>query len=498
MSSSFRSDVIGKLYRVVLQLLMVKSADGVEVSDENASTLKEELMSELANLAGTSASKAVKTACELLTAAVDVFATGGATPDAVLMRFGDAEASAGQAFGSSSVFEMKVLSTKIQLVCILHRFGFFHETFDPAEMAEFIPTCQEQLFALVKCGEVQSAMGYYETRLKGTNLFSLPGTKVSSFNILAEVSHIKVYVDLYTGQSCVLTGPSGTAFSLLEHVERRTRPGHKDGVSAIAVHNGRLYSCSEDGVVKVFDTASLSEIATLEAPSSSEEVFVSLSVSERRIFVGTDQDLIRVWDTRTLKFEGNLRGHGGCVNALLSRGDLLYSGSNDQTIKVWNSLCLSETSSMHAHTNAVQALAISGDKLFSGSWDSIIKVWDTRSFVQLAELSGHELPVRALIVANGRLYSGSRDKTIRVWDIASLAELATIKGHTEWVGALAVCGDRLYSGSDDGSVKVWDTKTFKEVVTIRGHAHWVRAVAVSGGTLYSGSGDYTMHVRLIG
>jgi len=487
--------VISRLNAVVFELLMVKSVDSLEVCHANAETVRDELFDELTSIHNGISNKALKDAFGGLKSGIEALA-GGATDDEALSHFTAANTLATTVFSTTPPLEIAVMCTKIQIICVLFRNSLFHENVELADAEALTLECHDKLFNLVRCSEVQSSMSYYENK----TLFNLPGAKATNFNNLAEVSHIKVYVEKYSGRRCALTGPSGKPFSLMENVDRRSRSGHKDAVTAVTVSAGRLYTCSEDTTVKVFDAASLAEISTLQVKEkeSAGEALISLAVSDLRVFVGTDRDLIRVWNKKTLNFEGILRGHGGCVNALVACGDRLYSGSNDKTIKVWNGVCLSEVSSLTGHTNAVQSLAVSGNLLFSGSWDSAIKVWDLKTFTEVAEVSGHTLPVRALVVSGGRLYSSSRDKTIKVWDLASFAPLATLTGHKEWVASLAVCGDRLYSGSDDGSVKVWDTETFSEVVTIKGHSNWVRAVAVSGGTLYSGSWDCTVHIRLIG
>lgn len=510
MASNVLASIIGNCFTVTFELLSVLSVNSVEVSDDNSLDVRERLLAELYRLQSIMTSRKLKEAYQSLISAIQAFTSGiGVNTDGTNIseetdsHFANVEATSAKVIAGTSSLDDKVMATKLQLMCVLFRHNYyvngdmeFEVRSALTDMDSFVQECHEKLLKLARCSEVQSSMSYYENK----SIFNLPGAKAANFNVLAELSHIKVYVEKYSGQVCPLTGPSGKPFSLLEQVDRRIRAGHKDPVTDVAVRAGRLYTCSEDATVKVFDTKTLAEVATLQVPyrDETEEGLVCLAVSDDRLYVGTDKNLIRVWSLKTLAFEGNLVGHGGVVNCLLVHDDKLLSGSSDQTIKIWNTLCLSEITSLDGHTNAIQALALHGDKLFSGSWDASIKVWDMTDFVEVATLSGHTLPVRALAVSGNRLYSGSRDKTIRVWDIPSLTAVATLEGHREWVGALAVCGNKLYSGSDDRTVKVWDTVHLSEVVTIHGHTHWVRAVAVSGGTLYSGSGDCTVHIRLIG
>ena len=80
--------------------------------------------------------------------------------------------------------------------------------------------------------------------------------------------------------------------------------------------------------------------------------------------------------------QGNLtlRGHTDSVSSLALSGDgkRLFSGSVDKTIKVWDLEAGKESLTLRGHTAYVTSLALSGDgkRLFSGSEDNTIKVWD--------------------------------------------------------------------------------------------------------------------------
>ncbi len=71
--------------------------------------------------------------------------------------------------------------------------------------------------------------------------------------------------------------------------------------------------------------------------------------------------------------------------ALSGDGKRLFSGSADSTIKVWDLESGKETLTLRGHTLEVFSLALStdGKRLFSGSGDGTIKVWDVE-----AELRG--------------------------------------------------------------------------------------------------------------
>ena len=103
--------------------------------------------------------------------------------------------------------------------------------------------------------------------------------------------------------------------------------------------------------------------------------------------------------------------------AISEAHEKLFSGSYDCSIRVWDLNTYRRVKSLHGHTDAVRALAVSGDVLFSGSYDSTVRAFDIHTLKPLKVLEGHTEPVRTLSVLDGKLFSGSYDKTLRVWDV---------------------------------------------------------------------------------
>ena len=70
-----------------------------------------------------------------------------------------------------------------------------------------------------------------------------------------------------------------------------------------------------------------------------------------------------------------LEGHTGGVNCLTVVGNKLYSGSWDDTIRVWDTDTHQHITTLQGHTGYVYCLAVVGNKLCSGSFDRTIRVW---------------------------------------------------------------------------------------------------------------------------
>jgi len=203
-----------------------------------------------------------------------------------------------------------------------------------------------------------------------------------------------------------------------------------------------------------------------------------------------------------------LLGHVDYVGCLALSGDgkRLFSGSEDKTIKVWDLESGKETHTLIGHKDGVTSVSLSGDgkRLFSGSMDQTIKVWDLESGKETLSLRGHNAAVFNLAASGDgkRLYSGNGDGTIKGWDLESGKETISLSGHSETVRSLALSRDskRLFSGSGDsgklGEIKVWDLESGKETLCLRGHTRGVTSLALSGDgkRLFSGSYRGTIKV----
>jgi len=93
----------------------------------------------------------------------------------------------------------------------------------------------------------------------------------------------------------------------------------------------------------------------------------------------------------------------------------IFSGSRDNTIKVWNLDTGECLATLKEHTDYVTSLAIDGNILYSGSMDTTIRVWNIDNLNCLHVLKGHTNNVFSLLSAHSTLYSASWDKSIRIW-----------------------------------------------------------------------------------
>ena len=272
---------------------------------------------------------------------------------------------------------------------------------------------------------------------------------------------------------------------------------------AFSPDGSRIVSGSDDNTIRLWDTQSGDNIATLEGHSGSVRS-VAFSPDGSRIVSGSDDNTIRLWDTQSGDNIATLEGHSFRVNsvAFSPDGSRIVSGSDDNTIRLWDTQSGDNIATLEGHSFRVNSVAFSpdGSRIVSGSDDNTIRLWDTQSGDNIATLEGHSEWVNSVAFSpdGSRIVSGSYDNTIRLWDTQSGDNIATLEGHSEWVRSVAFSpdGSRIVSGSYDNTIRLWDTQSGDNIATLEGHSEWVRSVAFSpdGSRIVSGSYDNTIRL----
>ena len=67
-------------------------------------------------------------------------------------------------------------------------------------------------------------------------------------------------------------------------------------------------------------------------------------------------------------------GHTDAVRALATSDNKLFSGSYDGTVKVWDVVTLECLKTLAGHTGPVRTLVSSGGHMFSGSYDKTVRL----------------------------------------------------------------------------------------------------------------------------
>jgi len=249
-----------------------------------------------------------------------------------------------------------------------------------------------------------------------------------------------------------------------------------------------------------FKTPKYTDLAYLRGH---REIVLCIIYHDNTLYSGSWDKTIRIWDMKTYKKKGSMKGHTDNVNCLCVQADdnKLYSGSIDRTIRVWDTKTHAHIATLVQHTCRVSCLAVLKNKLFSGSYDESICVWNTTTYEQIAVLRGHTSRVYCLIIHENKLYSGS--KNIHVWDTETYEDIATLfpPSHVDKypitfiVDCFAIHDGKLYSGGDDGTIRIWNLKTYTPIRLFSLHSYSsAMCFAFHENRLYSGHHDENIHI----
>jgi WD40 repeat protein len=185
---------------------------------------------------------------------------------------------------------------------------------------------------------------------------------------------------------------------------------------------------------------------------------------------------VRLWDARTGKSRGILKGHSHWIDAVAFSpdGQFVASASWDKTVRLWDLRTGVLQGIFIGHSDSVYAVAFSPDGLLvaSTSRDETVRLWDARTTgISRGVLKGHSSFVKAVAFSpDGQLVaSASWDKTVRLWDARTGTPYGVLKGHTHWVEAVAFSPDDQFVASAsplDKTVRLWNIRTEEATQTL--------------------------------
>jgi outer membrane protein assembly factor BamB len=245
--------------------------------------------------------------------------------------------------------------------------------------------------------------------------------------------------------------------------------GHVGAVKSLAIHDGKLYSGSLEGTIKIWDLNSNECIANLDHLDHGYPTPVnSLAIHDGKLYSGASEGKIRIWDLNSNQCIATLLDNVDPVSLAIHDGKL-YSGSSEfksvcNSIKIWDLNLNRCVANLSGHKGTIISLAIHDGKLYSGASDNTIKIWDLNSNQCIATLSSfkQDWVLSSLLLHEDKLYSasshGSEESVIQIWDLNSNECMAMLSSdHRSPTGfidsSLAIHKGKLYSGS---RLKIWD------------------------------------------
>ncbi|CAN0870293.1 Zinc finger CCCH domain-containing protein 17 [Linum grandiflorum] len=171
--------------------------------------------------------------------------------------------------------------------------------------------------------------------------------------------------NLRSGTEYTLSGPTGQVY-------------------ALEVAMGVIFAGGQDGMIWSCKTAAQEQGNLSASLTGHTSPVVSLKFEGGRLFSGSIDGTIKVWDGSTLQLLETFKGHEGPVMSLLFFGEFLLSCSLDCKIKVWSG----SGEVIYTHEEADGALAlrgvvVNGKPMLLCSWNNnSVGVYELPSFVE--------------------------------------------------------------------------------------------------------------------
>lgn len=192
--------------------------------------------------------------------------------------------------------------------------------------------------------------------------------------------------------------------------------------------NGQILAASaDDGTTRVWDVARRSMVAELRAGPDRAATAADISPGGDLVATAHADGTTGLWNARTGDLAAELPGYGAALNAVAFSpdGELLVTGGSDGTARLWN---------VDTHEEAGQPLTGHNDQIFGVAFgadgrsvatagaDQITRVWNVSLPRQIARSFGDgSAPVNDLDFTSdgGTLASAGKDGAVRLWNVAS-------------------------------------------------------------------------------
>ena len=236
--------------------------------------------------------------------------------------------------------------------------------------------------------------------------------------------------------------------------------------------NAKLLASGNDDLL-LWDVTSGHLIGRIVLPSW--VTAIAFSADGRTVATGHDDGMLRMWDTASQKFLGEIQAHPISPNrnavsaiAFAPKGEFVATAGEDRTVCVWDEFTHKKVAELKSHTDRIPALAWSPDAqlLISAGWDTSARVWRPPHTDPLMLLNSHADQVNVVAYSPDGKYLACADSDfdIYLWtDPEAASRGPVLKGHNDEVRCLAFSpdGTKLASAGSDRVVHVWDVRDGK-------------------------------------
>lgn len=320
-------------------------------------------------------------------------------------------------------------------------------------------------------------------------------------------------------------------------------------ISALALAGRRLATCTDTGLVRIWDLQGLHQIRSLQTEFKKSRYpplgnDLALSHDGTRLVGQGSGDILQLLDTRTGRILSQLSSKLNLLDLHFSADDSLILVVNPGMARLWSTQTGRELDAYEEQPRDIIDADISPDGRYiaAGYWDGVVKLWDirqscnpltlrpstqalwsthyspdsarlavtssdgcayvldTRTGRRLLTLSGSKSRVNVAVFSHdgSRILTANVDGIAYLWDAHTGQMLAHFALHPMSINGAAFTPDdrRIVTCSDDKTIKVLDLQTGNVPLTMSGNTRPVESLdlASDGRTLATGSDDMTANI----
>ena len=254
------------------------------------------------------------------------------------------------------------------------------------------------------------------------------------------------------GTLCSVGDRSGriTVFdtTTVDEVADLTHGGEGIFCTSLSVCGTWLATCSEDSPICVWLTATWEQVWCLEEHST--EVWSAEWTHCGRLVSGDQDGKVCVWDLEGTPSATVLEGHSNAVYGIAVSTARIFTGSKDKTIRVYDISTLTHTDTLSEHTGGVNHIALTQDEqhLVSCSGDKSLKVWCTTTLTCIRTVALSATPIHFAVSQPGDVVAVIfHDQTNKLFNLSTLECLGQVDSEGSSV-VLSLCGRWVFTSKD--------------------------------------------------